>query len=117
MLLTTSSQNTSIELVAWSELGTAVVGGIPVYLIEFPNLKRAVPDNTIIRCWALILGIARPIAHDDRLVKGGGWQGRTLATQMQGHVLGLCGLGRLGMSIGRIATQAWGMLSYAGVVT
>jgi len=57
----------------------------------------------------MILGLARHIARDDRLVKEGGWQGPTLAFAVPGKVLGLCGLGRLGASVGRIAVQAWGM--------
>jgi len=68
-----------------------------------------VPDSTTTHCWALILGLARQIARDDRLVKNGEWQGATLATPISGKTLALCGLGRLGAAVGRIAVLAWGM--------
>jgi phosphoglycerate dehydrogenase-like enzyme len=109
LLLTTGTQNASIDLAACKELSIVVAGGIPAYLIDSPIMRREVPDCTTTHCWALILGLARHIARDDRLIKTGGWQGQTLATQVPGRVLGLCGLGRLGTSVGRIAIQAWGM--------
>lgn len=108
LLLTTGKRNASIDLNVCTELGIVVAGTDPKH--DQPRTKaRTVPDSTTTHCWALILGLARHVARDDRLIKEGGWQGKTLATGVAGKVLGLCGLGRLGTSVGRIAVQAWGM--------
>ncbi|KAF2501124.1 D-isomer specific 2-hydroxyacid dehydrogenase [Lophium mytilinum] len=70
--------------------------------------------------WALILGLVRNVAGDDAVVKGkrkGGppapapsppWQ-TTLATGLQGKVLGVVGLGRLGAAVARVGVLAFGM--------
>jgi len=107
LLLTTGKRNASIDLAACKELGIAVAGTDPRH--DLPKGKHIVPDSTTTHCWALILGLSRHIARDDLIVKEGGWQGPTLATAVPGKVLALCGLGRLGVSVGRIGIQAWGM--------
>jgi len=114
LLLTTGLRNLAIDLPTCTELGVVVAGTDPKHNLTPPSRdskksKRTVPDSTTTHCWALILGLARQIARDDRLIKSGGWQGSTLATQISGKTLGLCGLGRLGIAVGRIAVTAWGM--------
>lgn len=107
LLLTTGKRNASIDLEACKELGIAVAGTDPRH--DLPKGKHIVPDSTTTHCWAMILGLSRHIARDDLVVKEGGWQGPTLATAIAGKTLGLCGLGRLGTSCGRIGILAWGM--------
>jgi lactate dehydrogenase-like 2-hydroxyacid dehydrogenase len=109
LLLTTGLRNASIDLPTCTELGIQVVGTDPRHNLTVSKPKYPRPDSTTTHCWALILGIARHVARDDRLIKEGGWQGPTLASGVSGKVLGLAGLGRLGTSVGRIAVQAWGM--------
>jgi phosphoglycerate dehydrogenase-like enzyme len=109
LLLTTGLRNASIDLPTCTELGIQVVGTDPRHNLKASKPKHPVPDSTTTHCWALILGIARHVARDDRLIKEGGWQGPTLASGVSGKVLGLAGLGRLGTSVGRIAVTAWGM--------
>lgn len=113
LLLTTGLRNLALDLKTCSELGIVVAGTDPKHNFKptggNDKPKRTVPDSTTTHCWALVLGLARQLARDDRIVKNGGWQGPTLATQISGKTLGLCGLGRLGSAVGRIAVQAWGM--------
>ncbi|RAL67958.1 hypothetical protein DID88_008682 [Monilinia fructigena] len=66
------------------------------------------PDSTTQHTIALILGIARNTAWDDKVVKEGGWQ-TTLATGLSGKTLGTVGLGRLGTSVAKIMHLAFGM--------
>jgi len=109
LLLTTGLRNAALDLPAFTELGIQVVGTESRPDLTKPNAKYIAPDSTTTHCWAMILGLARHIARDDRLVKEGGWQGPTLATRIPGNAIGLVGLGRLGTSVGRIAIQAFGM--------
>jgi lactate dehydrogenase-like 2-hydroxyacid dehydrogenase len=108
-LLTTGMKNASLDLPTFTELGIQVVGTESRPTLPAPKPKHVAPDSTTTHCWAMILGLARHIARDDRLVKEGGWQGPTLATRTQGKTIGMVGLGRLGTSVGRIAIQAFGM--------
>jgi phosphoglycerate dehydrogenase-like enzyme len=57
--------------------------------------------------WALILGLVRHVAEEDRAVREGRWQ-TTVGTDLEGATLGVVGLGRLG---GQVATigKAFGM--------
>jgi len=57
--------------------------------------------------WGLILGAARNIALEDRMMRQGGWQ-NTLGTTLGGKTLGIVGLGNLGSRVARIG-QAFGM--------
>jgi glycerate dehydrogenase len=109
VLLTTGKRNASLDLPTCTELGIVVAGTDPRHDLAATKPKYPVPDSTTTHTWAMILGLARHIARDDRLVKDGGWQGPTLATAVPGRILGLAGLGRLGTAVGRIGIQAWGM--------
>ncbi|KAB8304724.1 hypothetical protein EYC80_004081 [Monilinia laxa] len=66
------------------------------------------PDSTTQHTIALILGIARNVAWDDKVVKEGGWQ-TTLATGLSEKTLGTVGLGKLGTSVAKIMHLAFGM--------
>jgi len=70
--------------------------------------KKRGPDSTTQHCVALILGIARGLAHDDRTVKEGGWE-TILAFGLSGKTFGTLGLGRLGVSVAKIMYQSFGM--------
>jgi len=66
------------------------------------------PDSTTQHCIALILGLARNLAYDDKIVKEGGWQ-TTFATGLSGKTLGVLGLGRLGRNTAKIMHEMFGM--------
>lgn len=57
--------------------------------------------------WGLILAVARHIAAEDRLMRGGGWQ-HFAGTTLRGKTLGIVGLGSLGADVARIG-RAFGM--------
>ncbi|KAI9648658.1 hypothetical protein NHQ30_003296 [Ciborinia camelliae] len=100
LLLNAASRNKGIDMEAAKKLGIRVTGasGKP---------KRG-PDSTTQHAVALILGIARNVAWDDRVVKEGGWQ-TTLATGLSGKTFGTVGLGRLGTNVAKIMYSAFGM--------
>ncbi|WP_412021803.1 D-2-hydroxyacid dehydrogenase family protein [Burkholderia cepacia] len=62
---------------------------------------------TIEFTWAMILGVARNLAVENRSVRDGGWQ-VSLGTELAGKTLGLLGLGRVGSAVGVIG-RAFGM--------
>jgi glycerate dehydrogenase len=109
LLLTTGKRNLAIDLDAATECGIIVAGTDARHDLGASKFGRARPDSTTTHCWALILGLSRHIARDDAIVKGGGWQGDSLATALPGKTLALLGLGRLGTAVGRIAAVAFGM--------
>jgi lactate dehydrogenase-like 2-hydroxyacid dehydrogenase len=109
LLLTTGKRNLAIDLQAASEQGIVVAGTDAKHNLAPSKFNRLRPDSTTTHCWAMILGLARHIARDDRIVKDGGWQGDTLATALPGKTLALLGLGRLGTAVGRIAVLGFGM--------
>ncbi|KAA8575736.1 hypothetical protein EYC84_004845 [Monilinia fructicola] len=100
LLLNTARRNRGIDMDAAKKLGIIVTGtsGTP---------KRG-PDSTTQHTVALILGIARNVAWDDKVVKDGGWQ-TTFATGLSGKTLGMVGLGKLGTSVAKIMHLAFGM--------
>ena len=106
LLLTTGVRNAAIDMVAAKKLGIHVVGA--------PNASKAGatkkkgPDSTTQHAVALILGIARNIAHDDAVVKSGGWE-TELATGLSGKTFGTLGLGRLGVNVAKIMYLVFGM--------
>ena len=57
---------------------------------------------------ALILGVCHDIAQHDAAIKAGKWQ-TSLVTGVSGKTLGIIGLGRLGRSVARIMSMAFGM--------
>jgi phosphoglycerate dehydrogenase-like enzyme len=64
--------------------------------------------STLEHIITLILASCHDIAQNDAAVKAGKWQ-TTLVTAVTGKTLGLVGLGRLGSSVARIMSTAFGM--------
>jgi phosphoglycerate dehydrogenase-like enzyme len=62
---------------------------------------------TIELTWALILAGARHIVPESNAVRAGGWQ-TTVGQELEGKVLGVVGLGRIGAQVARIGL-AFGM--------
>lgn len=109
LLQTTGKRNLAIDLDAATKQGIVVAGTDSRHDLGASKFDRMKPDSTTTHCWALILGVSRHVARDDKIVKEGGWQGATLATALPGKTLALCGLGRLGTAVGRIAVAGFGM--------
>jgi len=84
LLLTTGLRNAAIDMVAAKEFGIHVTGapGKGRSTSAAAKKKRG-PDSTTQHCVALILGIARGLASDDKEVKTGGWE-TGLATGLSG---------------------------------
>ncbi|ORY55861.1 D-3-phosphoglycerate dehydrogenase [Pseudomassariella vexata] len=99
LLLTTGARNASIDVKACSDRGVPVAG---------TTSARVSPDQTTQHGVALILGLARNLAHDDAMMKAGGWQ-TTTVTSLSGKVFGTVGLGRLGSAVAKIMKVAFGM--------
>jgi phosphoglycerate dehydrogenase-like enzyme len=96
LLVTTGMRNAAIDLAAATDLGILVCGtaGGP----EAPPAELT---------WGLILALARHIPHENSAIRQGHW-GISLGMSLEGKVLGVLGLGRLG---GKVATVgvAFGM--------
>ncbi|KAK8112332.1 uncharacterized protein PG998_008789 [Apiospora kogelbergensis] len=101
LLLTTGKRNAAIDVAACRARGVRVAG-------TDGGLKPRGPDSTTTHCVALVLALARNVAGDDAAVKAGGWQTEA-ATELAGKVFGVVGLGRLGTSVGKIMSAAFGM--------
>ncbi|KAI1761754.1 D-isomer-specific 2-hydroxyacid dehydrogenase-like protein [Hypoxylon sp. FL1150] len=99
LLLTTGGRNASINVKACTVRGVPVAGS---------TAEKRSPDSTTQHCVALILALARNIPQDDASMKSGGWQ-TTYATGLAGKAFGTIGLGRLGVSVSRIMSIAFGM--------
>ncbi|MCU4296601.1 D-2-hydroxyacid dehydrogenase family protein [Brevibacterium permense] len=95
LLVTTGRVNASIDVEA------ARVQGIVVCGTE--STTSATPELT----WGLILSVLRSIPAEDAAVRGGGWQS-TVGGDLDGHRLGVVGLGRLGTKVARVGA-AFGM--------
>jgi phosphoglycerate dehydrogenase-like enzyme len=96
LLVTTGMRNAAIDLEAATDLGIMVCG------------TAGGPDSPPAELtWGLILALVRHIPHEDAAVRDGHW-GITLGMSLEGKVLGVLGLGRLG---GKVATVgvAFGM--------
>jgi phosphoglycerate dehydrogenase-like enzyme len=95
LLVTTGARNAAIDLQAAAELGITVsgTGGL-----AYPTAELT---------WALILGLARQLAVEDRAVRRGQWQ-TTVGVGLQGKTLSVLGLGRLGSQVANIG-RAFGM--------
>lgn len=105
LLLTTGARNAAIDISVAKELGIKVAG-TPAH--ADPNQKVIGPDSTTQHTVALILGLARGLAKDDKVVKEGGWQ-TSLATVLSGKTFATLGLGRLGVTTSKIMYQSFGM--------
>ncbi len=95
LLLTSGMRNLSIDGAAAAEHKVTVCG------------TPAVGTPTAELAWGLILALARSIPAEDRTIRAGGWQ-KTLGVALEGKVLGVIGLGRLGARVAGIG-QAFGM--------
>ncbi len=81
-----------------------------IYVSNTPGvLTEAVAEHT----FALLLAIARRIPESDQFTRQGkyrGWEPELLlGTELQGKVLGVVGLGRIGSRVAEIASKGMGM--------
>lgn len=96
LLLTTGLRNAGLDLPALRAAGVPVAGA------------PSTGDSTTHHCVAMILALARNLLADDASVRGGGWA-TGVAVPLSGRTLGVLGLGRLGVAVGRIMWLAFGM--------
>ena len=89
LLVTTGMRNLSIDMAAARAQGVDVCG---TQSLPYPAFEHA---------WALILGLAKNIATEDRLMHEGGWQIDATAG-LNGRTLGVMGLGKLGAQAARV---------------
>lgn len=95
LLVTTGMRNASVDLAAASDHGVVVCGS--------NGITASTPELT----WGLLLALARNIAHEDKATREGSWQTGT-GVLLEGKVLGIIGLGRIGSVIAKYG-QAFGM--------
>ena len=95
LLTTTGMRNAAIDVDAATQLGIMVCG---TGGLGYPTAELT---------WGLILSLARNITQEDAALRRGRWQ-TTIGAGLQGKVLGVLGLGRLGSQVARIG-QAFGM--------
>lgn len=103
LLLTTGTRNLALDLPAFQSRGIPVAGAVDK---AHPGSVGSV--STTEHCIAMILAAARNIAQDDHSIKTGGWQTHS-SVNLHNKTLGLVGLGRLGVAVGRIMHLAFGM--------
>ena len=110
LLLSTGGRNLSIDLEAAKKHSIHVTGAPGNGRTDVPASSKSKrgPDSTTQHAIALILGISRNIASDDKIVKDGGWQ-TEFATGLSGKTFGTLGLGRLGVNVAKIMYSAFGM--------
>ena len=89
LLVTTGMRNVAIDAKAAAELGIVVSG---TGLLTPPTAELT---------WGLILALARHIPEEARQMRSGGWQ-TTVGVGLNGKVLGVVGLGKLGSEVARV---------------
>jgi phosphoglycerate dehydrogenase-like enzyme len=89
LLVTTGMRNLSIDMQAARTQGVDVCG------------TAMTPYAAFEHAWALILGLAKNISSEDRLMHDGGWQIDATA-DLNGQTLGIMGLGKLGSQAARV---------------
>jgi phosphoglycerate dehydrogenase-like enzyme len=89
LIVTTGMRNASIDMAACAERGITVCG------------TEGLPYPTAELTWALILAMSRRVPLEDQGMRQGLWQ-RTLGTGLNGKVLGVIGLGRLGAQVAKV---------------
>jgi phosphoglycerate dehydrogenase-like enzyme len=112
LFLVTGQQHRSFNMETAKEMGIVAAAAVGKRRTREPQGPADLTNNgasaTAQHTWALILGLARNIAADDRDIKEGGWQtGFALSTK--GSTLGIVGLGRLGAQVARIGVLGFGM--------
>jgi phosphoglycerate dehydrogenase-like enzyme len=95
LLVTTGARNASIDVAAANERGVTVCG------------TTGMGTGTSELTWGLILSLTRHIHTEDRAAREGRWQ-TTIGPSLEGHTLGLVGLGRLGSNVAKVGL-AFGM--------
>jgi phosphoglycerate dehydrogenase-like enzyme len=89
LVVTAGMRNAAIDVKAASERGVVVSG---TSMLTTPTVELT---------WALILSLARNIPQEMENMRAGRWQ-TTVGVGLQGKVLGVVGLGRLGGEVARI---------------
>jgi phosphoglycerate dehydrogenase-like enzyme len=95
LLVSTGMGTAHIDVAATRDLGITVSG----------TGGRGEPPAEL--TWALILGLARHVNHEDAGIRAGSW-GLTVGTDLAGATLGVVGLGNLGRRVAAVG-QAFGM--------
>ncbi len=95
LLITAGMRNNSIDTKAADEHGVQVCG---TEMLGSPTAELT---------WGLIIGAVRRIAKEDAATRDGCWQ-TTLGTGLEGKVLGIIGLGKLGARVAAVG-NAFGM--------
>src|ERR1700682_1378233 len=95
LLVTTGMRNVAIDVKAAAELGVVLSG---TGLLTPPTAELT---------WGLILALARNIPREAQQMRSGGWQ-TTIGVGLDGKVLGVVGLGKLGSEVARVG-RAFGM--------
>lgn len=91
LLVTTGERNAAIDVAAAAGAGVLVCG------------TRGLVSPTVELTWALILGLLRALPAENTNVRTGRWQ-QSLGEGLEGKVLGIVGLGRIGSRVARIAS-------------
>jgi phosphoglycerate dehydrogenase-like enzyme len=89
LLVTTGMHNVAIDAKAAAELGIVVSG---TGMLTPPTAELT---------WGLIIALARHIPQEDQQMRKEGWQ-TTIGVGLNGKVLGILGLGRLGSEVARV---------------
>jgi phosphoglycerate dehydrogenase-like enzyme len=89
LLVTTGMRNVAIDAKAAADLGIVVSG---TALLTPPTAELT---------WGLILALARHIPEEAQQMRSGGWQ-TTVGVGLNGKVLGVLGLGKLGGEVARV---------------
>jgi phosphoglycerate dehydrogenase-like enzyme len=92
LLVTKGPRNAVIDVAAATEHGVVVCG------------TRSTAPPTAELTWALILGLVRNVAREDRAIRDGGWQ-HTLGRTLSGLTLGCLGLGNLGARVAKTGSS------------
>jgi phosphoglycerate dehydrogenase-like enzyme len=90
LIVTTGMVNRTLDLAACDARGIAVCG------------THSIASPTAELTWALILDLARRVTWEDRALRQGHWQTGT-GLSLEGAVLGVLGLGRIGARVAAIA--------------
>lgn len=89
LLVTTGMRNVAIDVKAAAELGIVVCG---TAMLTPPTAELT---------WGMIIALARHIPREAQQMRSGGWQ-TTVGVGLNGKVLGILGLGKLGSEVARV---------------